>query len=112
MFKLIKEADLKFPEKPPVSPEAKDFIAKCLNRDRRLRLGAKSDLQEIMQHPWFKDIDWNSLLNKHVEPPFKPNVSDEGWLGNFDKDFTSMKPVLDDQGRTVTKNGNDPFDNF
>lgn len=44
MFKLIKEAELKFPEKPAVSPEAKDFISKCLNRDRRLRLGAKNDL--------------------------------------------------------------------
>ncbi|EAR83724.2 Serine/Threonine kinase domain protein (macronuclear) [Tetrahymena thermophila SB210] len=112
MFKLIKEAELKFPEKPVVSAEAKDFISKCLNRDRRLRLGAKNDLQEIMQHPWFKDIDWNALLNKQIEPPFKPNVSDERWLDNFDKDFTSMKPVLDEQGRNVSKNGNDPFDNF
>lgn len=49
-----------------------------------------------MQHPWFKDIDWNALLNKQIEPPFKPNVSDERWLDNFDKDFTSMKPVLDE----------------
>jgi len=28
MFILIKEAELKFPEKPSVSMEAKDFIAK------------------------------------------------------------------------------------
>lgn len=28
MYKLIKEAELKFPEKPAVSPEAKDFITK------------------------------------------------------------------------------------
>jgi len=28
MFKLIKEAELKFPEKPAVTPEAKDFITK------------------------------------------------------------------------------------
>lgn len=64
MFKLIKEGELKFPEKPACSPEAKDFIIrvsdleiysntmfltktflkKCLNRDRQQRLGAKSDL--------------------------------------------------------------------
>lgn len=64
MFKLIKEGELKFPEKPAVSPEAKDFITKCLNRDRKLRLGAKSDLQEIVVHPWFKDLDWELLLKK------------------------------------------------
>ena len=26
MFKLIKEGELRFPEKPPSTPEAKDFI--------------------------------------------------------------------------------------
>lgn len=30
MFKLIKEAELKFPEKPAVSAEAKDFISKVI----------------------------------------------------------------------------------
>lgn len=34
MFKLIKEGELKFPEKPEVSKEGKDFIVKCLNRDQ------------------------------------------------------------------------------
>lgn len=41
-----------------------DIFCKCLIRDRRLRLGAKSDQQEIVNHPWFKDIDWNALLKK------------------------------------------------
>ena len=30
MFKLIKEGELRFPEKPAVTPEAKDFIIKVL----------------------------------------------------------------------------------
>lgn len=82
MFKLIKEGELKFPEKPAVSPEAKDFITQvrllsfqislylfmvfeqCLNRDRKQRLGATSDLKEIVVHPWFKDLDWELLLKK------------------------------------------------
>lgn len=70
-----------------------------------------------MSHPWFKDLDWNALLNKQITPPFSPNVSEEGWLNNFDKDFTAMsnsllllwykthfpillkEPMLDEQGR-------------
>lgn len=88
MFKLIKEAELKFPEKPLISAEAKDFIAKCLIRDRVQRMGAKTDLQEIMNHSWFRDMDWNALLNKKIPPPFTPNVSEEGWLKYFDQDFT------------------------
>ncbi|EGR30805.1 protein kinase domain protein [Ichthyophthirius multifiliis] len=111
MFKLIKEGELRFPEKPAITNEAKDFIIKCLNRDRRQRLGAKNDVQEIMTHPWFKEIDWNLLLQKKIQPPFVPNVSDEGWLNNFDKDFTQMNPVLEQHhGKTV--NGNDPFNDF
>ena len=41
MFKLIKDGELKFPERPEVSPEGKDFISKLLNRDKNQRLGAK-----------------------------------------------------------------------
>jgi len=47
-----------------------------------------------MNHPWFKDMDWNALLNKLIPPPFKPNVSEEGWLNNFDKDFTGMSKKI------------------
>lgn len=35
-------------------------------------------------------MDWNALLNKSIPPPFSPNVSEDGWLNNFDKDFTGM----------------------
>jgi serum/glucocorticoid-regulated kinase 2 len=34
MFKLIKEGELRFPERPETSKEAKDFISRCLIRDR------------------------------------------------------------------------------
>jgi len=34
MFKLIKEGELKFPERPETTKEAKDFITRCLNRNR------------------------------------------------------------------------------
>jgi len=39
-------------------------------------------------------MDWNALLNKLIPPPFKPNVSEEGWLNNFDKDFTGMSKKI------------------
>lgn len=46
-----------------------------------------------MNHPWFREMDWNALLSKSIPPPFTPNVSDEGWLNNFDKDFTGMSKL-------------------
>jgi len=44
MFKLIKDGELKFPNKPESTRDARDFITKCLNRDKSLRLGAKGDV--------------------------------------------------------------------
>jgi len=34
MFKLIKEGELRFPDRPETTPLAKDFISKLLVRDR------------------------------------------------------------------------------
>lgn len=44
MFKLIKDGELRFPERPEVSKESKDFITRSLNRDKSNRLGSKGDI--------------------------------------------------------------------
>jgi len=36
-------------------------------------------------------------MKKEIAPPFKPKVAEDSWIDNFDKDFTSMKPQIDDQ---------------
>lgn len=87
MYELIQTAQVKFPPAPEISPEAKDFILKLLNRDTKKRLGAGNDFDDIKSHPWFKDIDWDKLFNKKIEPPFKPKVSGDYWMDNFDQEF-------------------------
>ena len=47
--------------------------------DKNQRIGT---LQEVRQHPWFAGFDWDSLLNKTMEPLFIPNQNIEN---NFDK---------------------------
>lgn len=44
MFKLIKEGEVKFPEKVKTTPEAQDFILKILNKNPKQRLGAHGDV--------------------------------------------------------------------
>ena len=56
------------------TPEAADFINRCLQRDPVNRLGT-TGATEAKEHPWFKDIDWKELLEKRVEAPFKPNLT-------------------------------------
>lgn len=32
------------------------------------------EYHDIRKHPWFSPIDWDSLENKEVQPPFVPDV--------------------------------------
>ena len=43
--------------------ELVDFINKLLKRKANERLGAKG-ISEIIQHPWLKGIDWNTMEDK------------------------------------------------
>ena len=87
MYELIQSAPVKFPPAPEISVDAKDFIVKLLHRDAKKRLGAGGDFEDIKKHSWFKDIDWEKLYNKKVIPPFKPKVTGDNWMENFDQEF-------------------------
>lgn len=56
-------------------------------------MGTLNDIEDIKLHPWFKSIDWDKLLKKELEPPFKPQISGDDWLNNFDEEFTKEDPV-------------------
>lgn len=43
------------------SDEVVDFIVKLLDKNRLKRLGAKNDFTEVLDHPWFSDIDLTKL---------------------------------------------------
>lgn len=53
MFNAIKNDSIRFPNHTKVTPEAKDFILRCTEKDPKKRLGSKGGLEEIKQHPWF-----------------------------------------------------------
>lgn len=58
-----------------------DFINRLLKRKSEERLGAKG-INEIMEHPWLKGTDWNTMEFKILDEekiPFAPNPGD-----NFD----------------------------
>jgi len=47
-----------------------------------------------MAHPWFADIDFKKLYNKELEPPFKPELSeDQSDVTNFDDQFVNEEPM-------------------
>lgn len=75
-------------------PVTVDFISKLLTKDPRVRLGAKGPL-EIMEHPYFSDINWESVTYERMPPPAIPrkdlNVASQTEIGSFADDANSKK---------------------
>ena len=57
-----------------MSDELKDLINKLLAKDPKTRLGSTTDADEVVNHPWFRDLDWEGLMNKTIDLPFKPDM--------------------------------------
>ncbi|SCV73827.1 BQ2448_6257 [Microbotryum intermedium] len=76
-----------------VSPDAKSLIQGLLTRDPAQRLGSNG-AEEIKRHPFFsKHIDFDLLMAKKIQPPFKPSVASAADTSNFDTEFTSEAPL-------------------
>ena len=58
-----------------MSENCKDFINKCLSKTANNRLGSNGDIQEILSHPWFSDVNPQYLLAKKLDVEFKPSLS-------------------------------------
>nr|XP_057939270.1 ribosomal protein S6 kinase beta-2-like [Doryrhamphus excisus] len=79
---------------PYLTIDAKDLIKKLLKKNPAQRLGSsKADYGDIQKHPFFKQIKWDDLLNKSVEPPYKPQLLSDEDVSQFDTRFTRQTPV-------------------
>nr|AAD22633.1 protein kinase C [Sporothrix schenckii] len=71
------------------------ILQKLLTRDPDQRLGSgPTDAQEIMSQPFFRNINWDDIYHKRVQPPFLPTIKNPTDTSNFDSEFTSVTPVL------------------
>ena len=76
IFQNIEFGELKIPEF--ISKEASSLIRGLLQKDPNKRLGGSiKDAQEIKEHPYFKDVDWDKVYNKQITPPTFNNVTNK-----------------------------------
>ncbi|EFJ12366.1 hypothetical protein SELMODRAFT_124220, partial [Selaginella moellendorffii] len=87
MYDRILNAKLTFPAF--LTPVARDLLSKLLVRNPETRLGAgQRDYEEIIEHQFFASVNWTSMLQKKIRPPFVPQVKAADDVGNFDVVFT------------------------
>ena len=91
MYKKILHNPLVFGDE--ISPLARSILTGLLNRDPSQRLGVNG-AEEIRRHPFFaQHIDFERLLQKKIQPPFKPSVNSPVDVSNFDTVFTAEEPT-------------------
>ncbi|EFA78686.1 protein kinase 2 [Heterostelium album PN500] len=98
MYQKILNGELKIPSY--ISPEAKSLLEGLLTREVDKRLGSKGG-NEVKNHPWFKNIDWEKLDRKEIEVHFKPKVKSGTDISQIDPLFTQERP-LDSVVETTT----------
>ncbi|KAF3923119.1 Phototropin-2 [Dactylellina cionopaga] len=101
MYRKILQDPLLFPGPEIVPQDARDLLGKLLNRDPTKRLGANG-AAEIKNHKFFESIDWKRLVQKKLQPTFKPAVENALDTDNFAQEFTEEPPadsVIEGDGR-------------
>ncbi|KAI1315390.1 hypothetical protein EDD11_000894 [Mortierella claussenii] len=101
VFENILSRDIDWHESElEISPEARDFMERLLCTDPENRLGFKG-ADEVKNHPFFKDINWETLLSER--PAFVPapaDIEDTDYfdvrgakMGSFKEDIPELKDV-------------------
>ncbi|KAJ7459690.1 protein kinase C1 [Mycena latifolia] len=93
IFDAILEDEPLYPITMP--RDAVSILQKLLNRDPLRRLGAgEEDAEEIKRQPFFKDVNFDDVLNKRIPPPYFPTINGSADTSNFDEEFTKEQPTL------------------
>ena len=119
MMNKIQKSKIVFPHKKKYdieySDEIKDLICKLLNKSKSKRLGYKTGIEEILEHPWFGSVDTKHILAKRIIPPFTPEVKSEDDATHYKhaKDTVSMADTYIPKDKVdQIKNYNSEFDGF
>ena len=114
LYSIVKD-DFTFPDNIKVSDDCKDFITKLQTKNQNDRIGFDGGVEAIKSHAWFKDIDFEKLLDFEIEVPFLPQVSDEMDLRHFDERVRSEstnETHVQDEDKKIIKDFKEEFDDF
>lgn len=89
LFKAIVRGNVKFPHKS--HKDVNDLVTRMLHRRAAYRLGCLADgAQDIRDHAFFADIDFDELRNKTMKAPWKPKLKNPFDTKHFD-DWSHME---------------------
>eukprot|EP00357_Protocruzia_adherens_P027917 CAMPEP_0115011738 /NCGR_PEP_ID=MMETSP0216-20121206/24250_1 /TAXON_ID=223996 /ORGANISM="Protocruzia adherens, Strain Boccale" /LENGTH=349 /DNA_ID=CAMNT_0002380521 /DNA_START=159 /DNA_END=1208 /DNA_ORIENTATION=- len=89
MFEQIRGGTVEY--KRYFSPEVTNLLQSLFIRDPDKRLGGSSrDAEEIKEHPWFAEVDFDKMARREIAPPFVPRITGKDDISYIDRGFTDM----------------------
>ena len=111
LFHMIKTQQVKYYK--DLSKEAVDILSKFFIKDPEKRLGSgPNGVNDIKSQPFFASINWESILEKKIKPPFTPKLKSETDTRYIHAEFTSNTTMYSyHPGERLNENDN-PFVGF
>ena len=72
----VTKNELIFPKIKNISDSLKDLTKQLLNKNFEERLGYKNGFEDIKNHEFFKGFNFDELLERKMQPPYKPVIGD------------------------------------
>lgn len=111
IFNAIEHDDVRYPISMPRQTVL--VLQALLTKDPINRLGSgKRDAEEIMEHPYFQDIDFEDVFHCRIQAPYLPEISSDHDYSNFDQEFTSETPRLTPVDTVLTSEMQEQFRGF
>lgn len=111
IFNAIEHDDVRYPISMPRQTVL--VLQALLTKEASQRLGSSErDALEIMEHPYFLDVNFDDVLNLRIQPPYLPEISSEHDYSNFDQEFTSETPRLTPVETVLTSEMQEQFRGF
>lgn len=84
LAQAIMKGDPNYPvTNPPVSMVCMHAISSLLEKDKSLRIGAAS-WDSFIDNPFFRELDFDLLLKKQIEPVFVPSSEKTNFDATYD----------------------------
>ncbi|KAL6452817.1 PKC1 Protein kinase C-like 1 [Candida maltosa Xu316] len=111
IFNAIENDEVKYPIN--LSRQTVLVLQALLTKDPAQRLGSgPDDAKEIMEHPYFHDVNFDDVLNCRIPAPYIPEIQSEHDYSNFDQEFTSETPRLTPVETVLTSEMQEQFRGF